>query len=378
MNAEGVFTLTTDTIKKFFESSLSSNFDKILSLHYGNEKTHKQKINEITNWYRTQRLVMVLGAGTSVSYGLPDWNTLLQKLLLITIRSDDEEDKNNIEKAGVLAKTFTNIFEPNSLISARYLNNYFKKTKPDSKLAFETAIRDALYVGVKTDEDSALLKEIRQFCIAAGKSPNLDSIITYNYDDLMEQCLRNIDVDIPFMPIHARGMKHETHQLPIYHIHGFLPQKGQLTTKNKVVLSEDGYHQQYSDVYGWSNLIQINKFKDHNCLFIGLSFSDPNLRRLLDIAKNERGDEDIHHYCFKKKHDKSYVKAKLEKILSENEGILDEKTRAQLGLDNVVDELIKLMEKFEENDALSFGVGILWVNDHNEIPKILKNIRLGL
>ncbi len=194
----------------------------------------------------------------------------------------------------------------------------------------------------------------------------------------MEQCLRNIDVDIPFMSIHARGMKHESHQLPIYHVHGFLPQKGQLTTKNKVVLSEDGYHQQYSDVYGWSNLIQINKFKDHNCLFIGLSFSDPNLRRLLDIAKNERGDEDIHHYCFKKRHDKTHVKTKLEKILSENEGILDEKARAQLGLNDVVDDLIKFMENFEENDALSFGVGILWVNDYSEIPEILKNIRLGL
>ena len=376
MSAEGILTLTADVIKKYIENSLSSSFHKILSIHYGSEKTHKQKINQITDWYRTQRLVMVLGAGTSVSYGLPDWNTLLQKLLLITIKPDD--DKNNIEKAGVLAKTFTSIFEPNSLISARYLNNYFKKTRPDSKLAFETAIRDILYIGVKTNEDSALLKEIRQFCIAAGKSPNLDSIITYNYDDLMEQCLRNIDVDIPFMPIHARGMKHESHQLPIYHVHGFLPQKGQLTAKNKVVLSEDGYHQQYSDVYGWSNLIQINKFKDHNCLFIGLSFSDPNLRRLLDIAKNERGDEDIRHYCFKKRHDKMHVKTKLEKILSENEGILDEEARAQLGLDDVVDDLIKLMEKFEENDALSFGVGILWVKDYSEIPEILKNIRLGL
>ncbi|WP_323957773.1 SIR2 family protein [Aeromonas caviae] len=162
MSTEGIFTLTTDVIKKYIENSLSSSFNKILSLHYGSGKTHEQKVNKITDWYRTQRLVMVLGAGTSVSYGLPDWNTLLQKLLLITIEPDD--DKNNIEKAGVLAKTFTNIFEPNSLISARYLNNYFKKTKPDSKLAFETAIRDVLYIGVKTNEDSALLKEIRQFC----------------------------------------------------------------------------------------------------------------------------------------------------------------------------------------------------------------------
>lgn len=378
MSSELAISLTSDLVKKFLTSAISSRFEESLFLERGLEQTESQKLEKITDWYKSQRLVMVLGAGSSVSYGLPDWNTLLQKLLLITIKSDDDENGNGIEKAGVLARTFSEIFEPNSLISARYLHNYFKKKNPQSTLAFENSIRDALYVGVDNSEDSELLKEIRQFCIAAGKSPNLDSIITYNYDDLMEQCLKNIDVDIPFAPIHARGMKHEQHQLPIYHVHGYLPQKGQLTSKNKVVLSEDGYHQQYTDVYGWSNLIQINKFKDHNCLFIGLSFSDPNLRRLLDIAKNERGDNEIHHYCFKKRHDSSKVKAKLEKLLSENEDILDEKVRAQLRLDEVVDELIKLMEKFEENDALSFGVGILWVDSYDDIPDFLKTIRLGV
>jgi hypothetical protein len=370
--------LTSDVLKRFLKGQLSNKFEESSFLSHGKKQTHPQKLETITDWYRSQRLVMVLGAGSSMSYGLPDWNTLLQKLLLITIKSDDDENVNSIEKAGVLARTFTNIFEPNSLISARYLHNYFKKKNPKSNLAFESAIREALYVGVQNNKDSNLLKEIRQFCIAAGKSPNLDSIITYNYDDLMEQCLRNIDVDIPFSPVHARGMKHEQHELPIYHVHGYLPQKGQLTAKNKVVLSEDGYHEQYNDVYGWSNLVQINKFKDHNCLFVGISFSDPNLRRLLDIAKNERGDEGVHHYCFKKKHDKKKVKDQLEKLLSENEDILDEKSRAQLGFDDVVEELISLMEKFEENDALSFGVGILWVNDYDEIPANLNTIRTGL
>ena len=113
-------------------------------------------------------------------------------------------------------------------------------------------------------------------------------------------------------------------------------------------------------------------------MFIGISFSDPNLRRLLDISKNERGDNEIHHYCFKKRHDNLNVREKLEKLLSENNNILDEKTKAQMKLDDLVSELIKLMEKFEENDALSFGVGIVWVDTYDEIPESLKKIRLGV
>ncbi len=367
--------ISSDMVKTAIKNLLSVKFDETLFLSKGKEQTHQEKVKNITMWYRSQRLVMVLGAGASVSYGLPDWNTLLQKLLLITIKPEGEAG-NGLEKAGVLARTFTKIFDPSSLISARYLHNYFKKAQPTSKLAFENAIRDSLYEGVSKD-DSDLLKEIRQFCIAAGKSPNLDSIITYNYDDLLEECLKNIDVDIPFAAIHARGMKHEQHQLPIYHVHGYLPQKGQLTSKNRVVLSEDKYHEQYTDVYGWSNLIQINKFKDHNCLFIGLSFSDPNLRRLLDIAKNERGDDQIHHYCFKRKHDKNNIKNRLEKLFSEGDYFLSDNKGSQIEIEDVVVELVKLMEKFEENDALSFGVGIVWVSDYNEIPNILKSIRLG-
>ena len=373
--------LAGELLKRISELGLPRNFLKDPLLSGALEKTQKQKIDQVSSWYKNESLVMVLGAGASAAYGLPGWNTLLQKLLLITIKSEDDQTDSNSdsshEKAGVLARTFSNIFEPNALIAARYLHNYFLKKNPRSTLAFENAIRDGLYSELEHQEDSELLKEVRQFCIAAGRSPNLDSIITYNYDDLIEQCLSKIDVDIPFVPIYSRGMKNKRHELPIYHVHGYLPQEGKLTSKNKVILGEDGYHQQYSDVYGWSNLIQINKFKDHNCIFIGLSFSDPNLRRLLDISKNERGDDKIHHYCFKKRYGKDYVKKRLVGTLDDNQEILDDKSRARLGVDQVVDDLIDLMENFEENDALSFGVGIVWYDDHNDIPKILKKIRAG-
>ena len=230
------YTRASELLKKFAKLSLSSNFESSLFLTGGAEKTHNQKLSQITEWYKNESLVMVLGAGASTAYGLPDWNTLLQKLLLITIKNEDENDVGADEKAGILARTFSNIFEPNSLITARYLHNYFRKKNPRSTLAFENSIRDGLYSELKSQEDSELLKEVRQFCIAAGRSPNLDSIITYNYDDLIEKCLSNIDVDIPFAPIYYRGMKNKRHELPIYHVHGYLPQDGKLTSKNRVVV----------------------------------------------------------------------------------------------------------------------------------------------
>ena len=38
------------------------------------------------------------------------------------------------------------------------------------------------------------------------------------------------------------------------------------------------------DAYNWSNIIQLNCFLENTCMLIGLSVTDPNLRRLLDVA----------------------------------------------------------------------------------------------
>ena len=124
-------TAAGELLRKIAKLGLSSSFEKTSLLFGKTEKTQKQKLVQISDWYRSESLVMVLGAGASAAYGLPDWNTLLQKLLLITIKSEDDELANENgsadEKAGVLARTFSGIFEPNSLITARYLHNYFRK-----------------------------------------------------------------------------------------------------------------------------------------------------------------------------------------------------------------------------------------------------------
>lgn len=358
--------VSSSLLSEFASKSMKS-FLKGYYKGAGIDLSNDVKLKQVADWYKDEKLVFVLGAGASVAYGLPNWNTLLQKLLLLTLQSEENEDVN----ASILAKTFSSVFEPSSLISARYLQHHFQENHPNSKLAFENAIRDILYSEIAIKEHSDLLKEIRQYCIAAGRTPNLNSIITYNYDDLLEKCLRDIEVDIPFASIHSSGMRNKTNELPIYHVHGYLPENGQLTYRNKVILSEIGYHKQYLDSYGWSNLSQINKFKDFNCVFIGLSFSDPNLRRILDIAKKERGDDEVHHYCFKEKYSLNKAKQRL-KIAIED---LNESIEDDLNLDELTSGLISLAQKFDENDALSFGVGVIWVDSYDDIPEQLKTIR---
>ena len=329
------------------------------------------QIRRLIQAYNDERLVLVFGAGVSAPYGLPTWNTLLQKLLLSTISKEIEQSQ---DKARVLAQLYTALLSPNPLIAARYLSNHYRKNDGDS-FAFERAIRDALYEEIKADEESETYKETRQLCVAPGKSPSLDSIITYNYDDLLERCLRSIDVEIPFSSVYAVGMNPDPGELPIYHVHGFLPRDQDLTDAHRVALSDDRYHQQYTDVYSWDNMVQINKFKDFTCLFVGTSLTDPNLRRLLDIARTQRGDDGIRHYVIRRHYDAVELADRLRRLLAADTGILDEKKLANLQLEETVEHLRKIAERFEEDDARSFGVSTIWVNEHDEIPGILRQIR---
>lgn len=335
--------------------------------------------------YKEKKLVLVLGAGISTEHGLPSWDILLQKLLFNELASNSGPNDSQ-QKSLVLAKIFTKLFSPSPLIAAKYLKNQYNErarpceTNSDSafhgsidQTSFEQAVRKVIYDGIKIGTQSELFKEVRQFCISS-RNGSLDSIITYNYDNILEGYLSHSDIEIPYKSIFSSAIKHNDIEIPIYHVHGFLPQENELCS-DYIILSEDLYHQQYKDALNWNNFIQINKFMNLTCLFIGVSFTDPNLRRLMDTAKNLKGESAIQHYIIRKRYNFEETRDKLQTLLKTDKELLEEKSIAGLGFDETVKKLIDLMQDFQKNDAASFNVGTIWVDNYTDIPSILKQIR---
>ena len=89
-------------------------------------------------------------------------------------------------------------------------------------------------------------------------------------------------------------------------------------------------------------------------LYVGISFTDPNMRRLADAYIKEHQDRQTPHYLIKKIPD----------IHLNNENRFLSETK-----------LLNQIMCLEELDAKSFGFQIIWLDNFDEIPQLFNDIK---
>ncbi|PHR26894.1 MAG: molecular chaperone Tir [Desulfotalea sp.] len=321
---------------------------------YARKKTTNQKhIKHLKNYLRAGELSLVCGAGVSVGAGVPDWSSMLHELLSNLFRKQLKDNDSSIGDREKLAALYQEYFNPSPLVVAQYLKNGLGDD-------FLENVRDSLYRNSPTN--SSLIESIMELCRPQRSRQALQSIISFNFDDLIEQNLKA--QHIQFKSIFSEGQKTLRSELPIYHVHGYLPRGGDITNENHIVFSEDAYHSQFIDPFSWSNLVQLNHFSQNVCIFIGLSMTDPNLRRLLDVSMRKNPARLANHYFFKKRHDSKNLNNRIANIDIE-------------GLDaQGATDFIKIAEMLEEQDANNLGLNIIWIDQYEEIPEFLLKLSI--
>lgn len=282
-----------------------------------NERIEKAK-NDLTRY----DCVLFLGAGVSVSANLPKWDDMLRDLL------GDTGVINSIDFDGLSKESGYSY-----LVIARYIQ---KLHKMDNASMVE-AVRNLLYSKNKAQSSEL----IRVICKIIGKQMNIRSVITYNYDTLIEENLN--DAGVPNFSVY-KSTQCDYKSLPIYHVHGVIHRDNARVQRDEIVLSEEHYHKVYTEVFDWSNVEQLHALTRCTCYFIGLSMADPNLRRLLEIATKDC-EKAVRHYAFLERKCFSDDEDKAEQDYQAREDIL-----ADLGL-NVI--------WYEGND------------NHKELPQLL-------
>ncbi|MFW6016388.1 MAG: SIR2 family protein [bacterium] len=305
-------------------------------------------IRQANQHYNDDKLVFFLGAGVSIDAGLPNWDKLINRLNISFIDSKFEQRKklNNNEKR-TLAKLLSIHNGSTPLISARYIKEGFGEQ-------FIGEVKSALYKNVKPLKDQKILSTIAKCAHAPRNKLGICSIITYNFDDLLERHLKEENVRIKV--IYREEDIPNDDSLPIYHVHGFLPDESTKYSdldKSLFVFSEEAYHSLQQDCYSWSNLVQINALRENIAIFIGLSVSDPNLRRLLNIY-GERSDECKHYVLLQRQFQNIEKDYDVREDLIEDFSIIHHTTQ---------EEIFK-----------RFGLNVIWYINHNEISEIIKQI----
>ncbi len=300
--------------------------------------TTEYQISVLQKTYKKGNLTLFCGAGISMDAGVPTWNILLKSLLKEAFKSKEIEDIENI---------FADIFQTRNNLSPIIIGKYLKNVLGND---FLETVRNSLYE--KCTRKSDTIDDIVELCRPKRDTNSLKAIITYNFDDIIE--LKLFANKIKYRSIYKEGERYEENELPIFHVHGFLPSKGKLTIDNEIVFSEDAYHTQFIDPFSWSNLVQLNYLNTSTCLFVGISLTDPNMRRLIDVSKRKSGKDQVNHYIIKRRY-------KLEDL-------------AINPTKKTGNSLLKIIENIEEQDAKSLGINIIWITDYKELPEIFKSI----
>lgn len=307
--------------------------DSIDSFEQDWKSLRTQFIDNARCAYIENHSTFFLGAGVSMDAGGPSWKELLRKILRHFKRIGSKTDFDKVYDACGLSAIILGRYAVSDRKNLKNLSKYLQRyvlyhNVDPGKSELINAICEAV-IGEQEDK----------YIVAKGR---LDSIITYNYDDIVEAALEKRGVSVSRIYLKNRNHRNE---FPIYHVHGLIPQENQGIVST-LILSEREYHEMYKEAYNWSNVEQLHALDRNTCFFIGLSMTDPNLRRLLDISR-AGSDKEICHFAFLKR-ESLFKPEEIEKN--------------------------KLHFNTIELQLRDLGVQVIWYEDHKEVPEILRKI----
>lgn len=212
-------------------------------------------------------LDLVMGAGINCDYGARDWKSLINALNLEYCCQDQkaiDEIKHYVGRE--------------LFVSCKFLNTAgFDIYRSLNRELYEFEEAKSF-----NDSESTLYS-----CVDFIEKHPGTSVITYNYDTNLEYLLKKRN--LKYVTVYDDNCFVATDVMTdIYHVHGLLPYAKYNEHKftDSLIFNESEYYYLYNNPYSWNISKQIHDFKFNACIFIGISLTDPNMKRLLELARN--------------------------------------------------------------------------------------------
>jgi hypothetical protein len=274
-------------------------------LHYVRKKpSHARK--SLLKAARRGGVTLVLGAGVSVSRGVPSWESLVRSLW------------QDLEPPRPLPDWLEGKCAPPHPLAHQILLEEMEGAlrcwlahrrgcreaalapwEVENELARRIARR--LYTGIRTRNPSDTLGILSDLLRVDQKREKrrVLRVLSFNADDLLEaEANRDTSVakapvlwPVPRASFHPRmGLgANDRPPIPVYHLHGFLPHSPRFThaAPDTLVFTDAQYWESVEKPASFANRIMSVAMQDSRCMFIGLSMRDVNLMRWLGLRSIE-------------------------------------------------------------------------------------------
>ncbi|WP_343633654.1 SIR2 family protein [Fluviicola sp.] len=342
-------------------------------------------LNDLKTAYKSGSLNLYLGAGVSAASGLPNWKQLVVSMYF---RFMNIEHWHSIKPFPnylyAMGEWYLNKTGESLDIIIRKLKTHLSDEE-FLKILYECLYNQFDEVAVRNPFDNALANDLLNEITALAAQPDrkLNSVITYNFDDLLEQSFQSKQID--YTSVFDLGTLPQNGSVPIYHPHGFMPFENPSPTvqsTGNIILSEDDYNSIASNSHYWANLIQTSMLTQGTGLMIGLSFSDRNLRRLIDLIANI--PLNTNNYIFLKKNSMpEFTEEDSRQIKQKAEAILDKMRRAAVKVDSAVyencqtilTELFRMDEQITQRVFDEMRLQPIWFTEYPEITEFVRKIQ---
>lgn len=228
-------------------------------------------------------LKILLGAGISKQFGLPTWADLMYACL----------KEYSIRESSFPLPKYDDFVGYDQITQLRLID---KIEKQDYYLE---VVKTALYKDIKDVNDIFLsgapgLLAIAAFCLGTTRG-KVNHIFTLNYDDILECYFKLLGLRVDTGSNFQRDNK--WCDIRVDHIHGYIPQDGEINYDEKIIFSYDSYQKRkiklHTDISSWIH----NQLLGFKPLYIGLSGDDELLELLYRMNYEAReGKGNVNQY----------------------------------------------------------------------------------
>jgi hypothetical protein len=335
--------------------------------------------------WRNRQLVLFLGAGVSIPFGLPSWKSLVLELLFEHAQGTRRLGSMWPHYRRAVASWMTDYFDYDPLVLARMVERDLRlrhsamprgaKTSADRDDPFLCRLRAHMYANYRQPEGRTILQAICDLIANSNERGGVDSVVTFNFDDLLETELRRRKVAVHSI---TSSDRQRGSGLRVIHAHGYVPKDGPLSRRD-IVFTEPDYHRLTESVFHWSLSEIVDRLRKTTVLFVGLSMSDPSLRRLLDASRNS---EIPAHWQIQKRHevrDHEVLQAmtEVERRAREYATLLGsgfDEQKKPFQLEESIHAALRQADTYDREVFESMGVKTIWVDRFDEVPDVISAI----